>query len=346
MAIKKTNDFKNLNNDIQKEALINEIKGNLFEYLLAHTCARRFGVEKSFLSSLDAEMKSMLNRYEKWLRENDRQLTKNLTSLAQSCSESLITYFNENNISIMSHVFVFGKISKSKLGDELKEADIVFQDEKKIYPVSVKLSKKNSYVNTKSAGIKSFISTYFDLFEDSKSFQEVFNNIVDKTFFEFAESLYENRKIDFQGRFDENWTGPDLPGELIGVEHEALLKMYQVFSRNLYQILMELSCKDPKSFYACLQRLCGHSLDSLIHVTCFHKEDRLKNSTYDSCHIYCSEFGREDNHQLFEFQEFKEEISSFEIKLDDLILQIRIKPMNKFTNTSYKVNCSVKYLQL
>ena len=39
----------------------------------------------------------------------------------------------------------------------------------------------------------------------------------------------------------------------------------------------------------------------------------------------------------------KEAKSSFEIFLEDFILQIRIKPMNKFIVPAHKVNCSVRY---
>ena len=36
--------------------------------------------------------------------------------------------------------------------------------------------------------------------------------------------------------------------------------------------------------------------------------------------------------------------NSFDIIFESIILQLRIKPMNKFTSKSYKVNCAVKFL--
>jgi hypothetical protein len=38
-----------------------------------------------------------------------------------------------------------------------------------------------------------------------------------------------------------------------------------------------------------------------------------------------------------------ENVSSVELDIEGDLLQIRVKPMNKFTTTAIKINCSVKF---
>ena len=60
---------------------------------------------------------------------------------------------------------------------------------------------------------------------------------------------------------------------------------------------------------------------------------------FDSVDLYTSK--RFENVDV-QFGELKPGISSFEIVFGKTTLQIRVKPMNKFTAPALKVNCSVK----
>jgi hypothetical protein len=74
----------------------------------------------------------------------------------------------------------------------------------------------------------------------------------------------------------------------------------------------------------------------IIQVSCYHQQHRLKS-------IEIKKF--ED---LFYpeidvvIEPLKENMSSFDILIGKTTLQIRVKPMNKFTTASYKINCSIK----
>lgn len=326
--------FKEINNDTQKEALINEIKGNLFEFLVAHNCAKSLNVEASFLKGIDLQMKSMLQNYEKWLRINDKELVLNLAKLAKSCADELVLYLREFKEPI--NIILLGKIAGHEIDFNFHEADFIIQYQNQNIPISLKLSKKNAYVNTKSAGIKSFISTYFKNFEFAQEKQKVLNDIVDNCFEQMGRALYAARGLEFVGRFDELWDGPDLPGELAEADHIELTSMYQQLSQNLYSILQEFYAQSDSLFVDALMPLMGVGDDSLIQVTCYYKN---KDSyEFDRCEIKAPSL----NGAEVEFLPFKTNTSSFEIMVDKLILQIRIKPMNKFTTPSYKVNCSVR----
>ncbi|EQC46312.1 hypothetical protein [Bacteriovorax sp. Seq25_V] len=337
-------EFKTIHNNIQKEALINEIKGNLFEYLVAHHCAKRLKIENAFLESFSGDMKSMLMTYEKWLRQNDRELISKLQTLSMKTSNEVSSYIESilNEGEIIKTIVVIGKITGGHHNDIFKEADIIFSTSEREIPLSLKLSKKNAFVNTKSAGAKSFVSKYFDGFVEAPIFQSTYNDIIDKLFFELGEKLYERHGLEFSGRFDSTWDGPDLPGELDEEDRADLHYMYQELSRNLYQTLKQFFEISPDRFMASLFPLLGQGSDNLIQVTCFHQEKVISGvkNRYEFSSVSIKDYAT--THTEVEFLPFKDSTSSFDIRLNDDILQIRIKPMNKFTTASYKVNCSVR----
>ncbi len=337
-------EFKTIHNSIQKEALVNEIKGNLFEYLVAHNCAKRLNVENTFLEHFSGDMKNMLMMYEKWLRSNDRELIGKLQNLALKTSVELSSHLQSILVSgeEIKTIVVIGKITGAHHNDIFKEADILISTTSREIPISLKLSKKNAFVNTKSAGAKSFLAKYFDVFEEAQIFQSTYNDIIDKLFFELGEKLYERRGLDFHGRFDSTWDGPDLPGELDELDRHDLYYMYQELSRNLYQTLLQFNELSTDLFSKALLPLIGQGSDNLIQVTCFHQEKTIKGvkDKYEYSSVLIKDFVTSD--KVVEFLPFKDSTSSFDIRLNEDILQIRIKPMNKFTTASYKVNCSVR----
>lgn len=336
--MKKKGEFKTIHNNIQKEALINEIKGNLFEYLVAHGVARAKGIEAKFLERFSGAMKNMFSKYESWLRENDRDLIHKLPVLAMAMSNGLAKKVDDD----IKEVLVIGKMSGGFHNDVYKEADILLLSDKEI-PISLKLCKKNAFVNTKSGGAKSFISKYFAGFEKAGLLQETYSNIIDDGFNKMGTELYALYDLDFPGRFDSMWTGPDLPGELNDVESKILHEFYRSLNYHLYSILKGLYEDDSKLFVKSLMPLIGQGDHRVMQGICFHK-DITKNgqkSRYELDKVLVKSF--EEYCENIEFLQFNENISSFEIKMGEDKLQIRIKPMNKFTTASYKINCSIRY---
>ncbi|MBY0415677.1 MAG: hypothetical protein K2Q18_16000, partial [Bdellovibrionales bacterium] len=183
------------NNQLQIESLLNECKGNLFEFLVAQTLSRRFKKEDAFLLSLPRDFKGRLQFYEETIRQFDSELLKNLPLLATSVSENLEKhpiFKNKSHFSFM----VIGKMVATNDNALWNETDIVALEElsdgtvKKHY-ISLKLTKDHSYTNTKSAGIKSFIEKYFStLGEKAKILQQRLNNEVDESFHMMGHKLY------------------------------------------------------------------------------------------------------------------------------------------------------------
>lgn len=336
--MKKKGEFKTIHNKVQKEALINEIKGNLFEYLVAHAVARAKNIEPKFLERFQGLMKEMFSKYESWLRENDRDLIHKLPLLAQS----MATLISQKIESQINEVLVIGKMTGGFHNDLYKEADILLLSDREI-PISLKLCKKNAFVNTKSGGAKSFISKYFKEFEKAALLQETFSNIIDDGFEKMGQDLYAMHGLEFCGRFDSMWTRPDLPGELNEEESKRLHQFYRSLNFHLYSILKELFEESPKIFVQCLMPLIGQGDHRVMQGICFHKDVTKGGvkSRYELDKVLFKSF--EEYCESIEFLPFNENISSFEIQMGEDKLQIRIKPMNKFTTASYKINCSIRY---
>jgi hypothetical protein len=332
MAMKKHH-FKKIFNEQQKQALINEIKGNLFEYLVAHQLARALNLETSFLRELSPQMKSILTDYETWLRENERDLLIRLPELALQTASELKKQVNFR----AERILVIGKIAAGFHDDSFNEADILVLNTDHTLPISLKMCRVHALVNTKSAGIKSFVSKYFKAFLKAQIFQETLNSFVDESFSNMAQTLYANHGLDYVSGFDGLWDGPDLPGELSNEDKEVLSQLYQNLIHQLYEICVELYKSDAKLFIECLAPLMGFGNQKILNITCFYK----KGYSLDGL-------------QVSDLSDFSDQVelippkpgnSSFEIKFAKQALQLRIKPMNKFTTPSYKVNCSIRYLK-
>lgn len=326
----------------QKEALINEFKGNLFEYLVGSQMASALGLESRFIQSFGGELRVRLSEYESWLRQNDPELVGQLPNLALETSRKILSYFPTSGI---QNVLVMGKVGAGGGNERFKEADLLLLYEgEKVIPVSLKLCKANSFVNTKSAGVKSFIKKYFGTFEESFEKQEELDQIVQMSFLDMANQMYELVGLRFAGGFDGQWVDsghPELPGQLEPGMNQVVVKSYRPVIAKVREILLEFFGKNEKLFLHCLKPLCGFGQDNMTQVTCFHSSSKEGRYQTHSIHISdekSSVLNADDVH----FPEENREISSFEISLGKLILQIRIKPMNKFTVPAHKINCSVK----
>lgn len=326
-------------NQVQKEALINECKGNLFEFLVAQALSKKFGNEANFLLDLPPIMKERLKTYEVLIRQYDPDLLARLSPLAHEVAISILArdYFSVDQ----SWTFkVIGKMVATNVTELWNETDIVAINSsgKKIY-LSLKLTKDNSFTNTKSAGVKSFLEKYFSpYFIEASTAQRQLSDEVDESFHMMGHKLYELIDRDFSGHFDQAWSEnySELPGELPEAMREIVFYNYSRVAKLLHQLMSELLKKDRHLFKQALSGLCGFGSDDIIQIHCFHQNDLLKKVVIKS---YEDMFSDDES---FEIGDYKAGASSFDILFKRFTLQIRIKPMNKFTTAAYKVNCSIK----
>lgn len=327
----------------QNEALINEFKGNLFEFLVASLLSRHYGVEAEFLKSLNPKLKEQFSYYEKWLRKYDKNLIYKLPVLAKESACKLQDYIGSD----VSEVFVIGKIAAGSGNDEFNEADLLLKGKSNSYPISIKLCKANSFVNTKSAGVGSFISKYFSSFAQVTDLQDKLSSTVQSTFDNMCFKMHEIEALTPSSSFLGEWRDserPELPGSL-GPELSAeLQKFYQIVIKEIFRIFKDLYESNPKEFSKSLLPLIGFGDQSLIHLSCFHKE--ITNSgEKQKYNLHSVKIKKVEDYILENkviIKDLKAGISSFDLQIDNLTLQIRVKAMNKFTTPSLKVNCSIK----
>lgn len=324
----------------QIEAYINEYKGNLFEYLVGLNISKICEIESKFYALIDSTIRKRLIDYESILRKNDLPLLKKLNEFSTKTAHIIMQEIDIN----VSKVVLVGKLHNEKITNEFKEADLLLETKEKIIPISLKLSKKGAYVNTKSAGVKSFIKKYFHEFKNANTYQDDLNTEVDRNFYKMGESLYQMIGIDFPGQFDNSWKAEglaDRPGQLSVEMKKIVTSNYQKTNEVIYKLFQEMSTEREK-MSICLAPLVGISNKDILQVICFNERDQEGNYKLDEIII------NKSNEKILELKEFElmplnKKISSFELSFHGFQLQIRVKPMNKFTTPSYKINCSVHY---
>ncbi len=325
----------------QKEALINEFKGNLFEYLVAQNLSRHFKIEGDFVRSFGGDIRRQLTEYDHWLRVNEPSLIKHLPLLANQVSKELVPTLPSN----VDKILVIGKSAGGSHNKSWDEADIIIEADSGVFPISLKLCKSNAFVNTKSAGIKSFISQYFDSFEKSQYFQNLINEGVERRFLQMANELHDKASLEFFGRFDHRWTEAgfsELPGQLPEDFNKIVVQTYYDAVLDVYNCLTELKNTDTELFSKSILPLIGIGNPDIIQVTCFHKEKKGEKYLPSGVHVIKS--SDLVSGEGLEILPLKSGISSLELHVGNIRLQIRIKPMNKFTSAAFKVNCSIKEL--
>ena len=314
----------------QNEALLNEFKGNLFEYLIGQELARHFEIEENFIRGFAGEIKQQLMSYEAWIRLHDPLLLKRLPVLARESCKQLLTYLPAK----IDQIAVVGKYAVDH------EADLLISAGPQTIPISIKLCKEKAFVNTKSGGIKSFLARYFSAFEDISALQHQLNQVVQQGFYRMGYELYQLKGLEFGGSFDDNWVGngyPELPGQLDQQMSEIVLANYYQVISCLHQIFGKLWERDEERFRQCLPALIGQKGGDIIQLSCFYRSDyqlgevRLIDQHSTGCLL-----------EEVAIMPLKKGLSSFEIHLRKLVLQVRIKPMNKFTVPGLKVNCSIR----
>lgn len=316
-----------------QEAFINEFKGNIFEFLVASYLSRLHKIEKKFIDSIPPEYKNKLNSYENILRLHRPDLVDQLLKYSNETARVLNQSINQEIFEIQ----LCGKISTNINESEFKEADIILTG-KRIIPISLKLTSESSYVFTKSAGVKSFLSQYFSEFADSQKDQNEFNHLLDLKFQTMANAVHEIMDIEYDGDFN-NWRDTDLselPGEQTEQVSTELKKLYSELIIFLHQKLTSYHKQDPNLMASCILPLLGMGRDDLLQVICFYTKTSRVN---DVKVLIVSALKPE----IVEIEDIMNN-TNFLINLQSKLLQVRIKPMNKFTTPAFKVNCSVKYL--
>lgn len=317
----------------KKEALFNEVKGSLFEYLVSKKLAKLSDDELVFLQSLDQNYLNVLSQQDRMVRQFYPEMLKFLDAVSSETVDRMFEYFKETP----SSPKLMGKFVNSSLVQELNEADLLISTSKGTIPVSLKLNKSNAFVNTKSGGIKSFFSQYFSFMKTPR--QPKFNQLVDLEFSRMAAELHALHDLDYTGNFNQ-WVKSglsELPGELESQDRLVLKGYYARIAKEMHKILSEAKKSDPSSFGEALAPLMGFGNKQILQVVCFHhfkSEQRAKIEIHPYEEI---ENSLKDT-RILPFNE----TSSVEIQVGAWTLQIRVKPMNKFTTTAIKINCSVK----
>lgn len=323
--------------EIRKEALLNEYKGNIYEFLTAHSLARHFKIEGSFYQNLGEDIKSMLEYQEKFIREYYPHLLRDLPVLATKLTEDLIRNLEFKKI---DKIEIFGKVALASQDQRYGEADILIFNEGKEYPLSLKLGKSKSFLNTKSAGIKSFFSKYFYRFDSIDQVQGEFNKFFEKSYLDFTHKMHSLADIEFTQGF-KSWVdhgGTELPGQLKDEFKQVYREFSHLVAKRLIFEIDKLASFNEDLFMKSLLPLLGFSKDNIIQVSTYYKNEA------DNYILDYNKIDQINDKLKFDSLICKENVNYCDIHLNDRILQIRLKAMNKFTNSSFKVNCSVKYL--
>jgi hypothetical protein len=97
---------------------------------------------------------------------------------------------------------------------------------------------------------------------------------------------------------------------------------------------------NQESFTNSLPRLLGFGSKEIVQLICFHDFKLNKEPVVKMFPFSCVEKDLR-NHEILPFNN----TSFVEIKIGNWMLQLRVKPMNKFTTTSIKINCAVKQIE-
>ena len=316
----------------KKEALFNEVKGSLFEFLVAKFLAQRCGEEAHFVQNIDRNYLHVLSQQDRMVRQFYPEMQAFLQAVSLETGKAIVGSLTGP----FHNIRLLGKFVSQTVAHH--EADVSLEIDHRVLPVSLKLNKKNAFVNTKSGGIKSFFSHYFSFLSEKR--QEDFNRFVDLEFHRMGVELHAFHDLEFTGTF-KTWVArghSELPGELSTEERDLLKAYYARIAARMHELLSEALKKDPKQFSTSLLPLLGFSAQDILQVVCFH-DFKKGHEVEVELHSYEQAMKQISSVTLRPFQDH----SSVEIEVGDWVLQIRVKPMNKFTTTAIKINCSVKY---
>jgi hypothetical protein len=104
-----------------------------------------------------------------------------------------------------------------------------------------------------------------------------------------------------------------------------------------------MAAENKEEFFKQLLPLMGLLNSEVVQVTCYYHRD--KDGEFHQGKIQVLDLEQlTDELKSFKLDNDIKGNSSIELLGEHYCLQVRIKPMNKFTTQSYKMNCSVKSL--
>ncbi len=317
----------------KKEALFNEVKGSLFEYLVARELAVAAGEELPFQEGLDRNYLAVLSQQDRMVRQFYPEMLTFLMLAARTTARRLALFLGQSPRAPR----VVGKFSNSAQSAELHEADILVTVGTRVLPVSLKLNKKNAFVNTKSGGVRSFFQHYFSFLPTSE--QEAFNRFVDLEFTRMAFDLHALHELDYPGHFGA-WVDrgfSELPGELDSDSRSILKAYYARIAAEIHRIFSDALRGHRGAFINALPALLGFGSSEILQVVYFHDFPGASEGEVQ-VHEFAQLASELPCTQLLDFAA----TASVELQIGDWMLHVRVKPMNKFTTTAIKLNCSVK----
>jgi hypothetical protein len=327
--------LKDHNNLAQDEALLNEIKGALFEYLMAAKLAQHFGKISDFILSLGESERSRLQQYESWLRENKPNLLKTQVLMTEKIQQKLLA---ENYFPQKIEKIIWS--GEEGFLENKAEGDIILYQDQRAIPLSLKMSKSNSFVNTKSAGLKSVIKNYFGQFNEADFLQLELNQELAESYAILGQELYDFCGLgDFRGKFEAEWPHSHLPGKLPAPLQKILYQHYFRVSLKLQKIFDTIYQQSKTEFLQGLWALCGLTDAQLWQIIW----------QYDSQEEVSGKLAILNRERLnMKSQDLSitaviQDGASFSVLFAGGELQIRVKPMNVFTTPAMKINCAIKY---
>jgi hypothetical protein len=320
-----------------RESLFNEVKGSLFEFLVGKNLAVQHGEEKDYIESIDRNYLNVLSQQDRMVRQFYPELGTFLSTCACETVEALKRDLGE----YPRRPRLMGKLVNSLQKQDWHEADLIVETNQGTRPISLKLNKEGAFVNTKSGGVRSFLTQYFSFLPTEH--QTKFNQLVDLEFERVSRELHDLAGIEYVPGF-KNWLKAglsELPGELDGDQRQLLKSYYARLAKELHSHLSSALTLDPDRFTESLFPLMGFSSRDILQVVCFHHFNEDDTGTEIFLHDARDIVPGPRGPALLPFHQ----TASVEILIGTWSLQVRIKPMNKFTTTAIKINCSVKVKQ-
>lgn len=313
-------------------ALINECKGNVFEFLVATELARKLKVEESFLKEISPQYLNLLRAYQNLLLSEERGLAFFLQGEARALACEIL----EKKPGPWTGVEVVGKLMASQM-ESFGEADILLGNEKKKLGLSLKISKKGSFTNTKSAGIRSFFQKYFPSCYGEKA-QKKLNRVQNIEFKKLSRQLEEKKGLCPSDDFS-SWKRAELselPGSLTGELRRDLKSYYQRLLDEVFLSLEGIYQDSPSFFKSSLRSLMGFANPEILQVICYYSQKDGKYFSEKNSFIKAASLPMESISL-----EKGGGSTSLYIYGENWTFQLRVKPMNVFTTKAIKLNGSL-----
>lgn len=341
----------NLPNSKIREAYLNEYKGILFEFMVANHCTQNKNINL-FYQQFPSDFLKRLYFAEEQIRNQDLALYSFLNEASFLTAQKILALTGSHvvTVTLLGKLFSdhrdFNKKNKELIPIEADMALVVSEGESlviKKYYISLKFCKNQSFVNTKSGGLKTFISKYFYAFPEALNFQKKINQLSLEYYSLMVKELHQlaglkNQGLYFSAEYKSLYS--ELPGGVPKEFQNVIFSYYHRCILMIEEVFHSMAQSNFELFTALLTPLCGISSPDLIQAKCFYHKAQ---GQYSLSTIQIDHFeGLKDDLKQASFAQAKNSHSSFELILPHKTLQIRLKPMNVYTTMALKVNCSIK----